>query len=262
MSTRPFTLLCVLYAAVNAACTSTPDPAPEPGAPVEPGSVLLAHAAGNATFVADLATFRDQGWQVSELAAATTEMFDAPAAADDGMAASSAIATWSRVRVGATLAPPSGGGVLRIALAIAWTGGQPDQIALVPDSEAAEASALEAMQASAGSLAGAVHPLASIGSPCHSNGDCGSTGLTCFGPDNHETCQCSSASTFTTHYTISRGSGHAGCRDLDNPGGGFHVVKTVRGCGNGLLSDACGNTRSVPANITSSRLDIMCGFNC
>ena len=257
MNSRLFVPWCALSAVVVAACTGE--------APSDTTTAaVIEHARANVTLLSELDALRAAGWQVAELTAAKIDTVEAPASGCDETSSQPEI-TWSRITVAAALAPPAAGEPLRVELVLAWAAGEDDQLALVPHSPAAEESALDAIDASAALPAGGVHPLVSIGTTCHSDGDCGGGGnpLTCFGPDNHLTCQCSSTNSRTIGYTISHGFHRVACTSIENPSGGYHVRHSVSGCGQTLITDACGGIHNIPFYVTStSASSTICGYNC
>jgi hypothetical protein len=98
-----------------------------------------------------------------------------------------------------------------------------------------------------------------LGGPCAGNPTGCCRGLSCFGPDNHETCQCSAAHTFTARYDSKRLSGVPACYEKDNMGGVAHTITILRGCGEALRPDVCGNGISVPKFVTKKGAEVACG---
>jgi len=149
-------------------------------------------------------------------------------------------------------------------LRLAWTANDADHLAVRPFGKDAAAKAIDALDGvrAEASFDERVAPAATLNAPCHSNADCGSNGLTCFGPDNHETCQCSSTNLNTYSRVTSKGSGAPACREEGNPAGLFGVVTHFTGCGIALTSDACGHTRTTAAYVTSYWSAAICDQDC
>jgi hypothetical protein len=229
--------------------------------PATSGAALRAHAQANPTFAGDIKSLADAGWTVTPLAAAQIDQLTGPAAGADS-ATSPADIVWWRIRLTASLPSTTGAAPLYVELLLATAEGQDDSVAIRPYSDAAEAAALAVLEGNRAPAGLTLSPHLAIGSPCHSQNDCGSSGLTCFGPDNHETCQCSSTNTFSSSVTTNKASGAPACRSEDDPSGGFHDVSHYTGCGQALTADVCGNTRVKPAWVTHSSVSIVCGFNC
>jgi hypothetical protein len=98
-----------------------------------------------------------------------------------------------------------------------------------------------------------------LGGSCAGNPKGCCAALSCFGPDHHETCQCSSARTFTASYDSKRLSGVPGCSEDSNPFGVAHTITKLRGCGEALRPDVCGNGIIVPVFVTKKGADVACG---
>jgi hypothetical protein len=239
------------------ACGGPPgaDQSPEQGA-------AIARAQRSGELAKRVGLLMAAGWTV-DFAAAAVDEFDF--AAEPGGRA----VHWHRVIV-----PASGGADLKVGLIAAWAeGSSTDSIALRPEGDAAREAVLVALAGNdqpAGSSASEpmslpaeaadLEPLScgGMGASC-AGGGCCQSGLSCFGQDNHERCNCSS--TWKSEYSI-RLINLPGCREEDNLAGVATQYRVVRGCGFSLVPNRCGTGITVPSWVTSEGVDTVCRQRC
>jgi hypothetical protein len=233
----------------------------------------LLHAQASVLFQGSQARLEAAGW---ELGLAQVERFSAPAdqKGPTGTEASpsGAPGLWTRVTVpvsrqGAPGQAPSKGGLL-----LAWLDGGSDVFAIHAATEAITQQLLAAVDDPPSTTAPAPPPgleppaqVSSISSAltCNREGaSCAGShsccfGLSCFGPDNHETCNC--AQPWSQEYPDGATASPACFALFGNPFGLGYWRKRINGCGfSGLASNQCGQTVGVPAYYRSTSRWLVC----
>jgi hypothetical protein len=250
MQTRSFLLSLGLVAGL-AAC----------GSLSQPDAEALGRAQQDPDLMSDVGKLAQAGWEIQDLSQAR---IDHPTAANGD--------AWTRVRIAVTRDALAG------ELLLGWSEHDAPVVALsghdAASGEALERAVLddpadavvadEDAEADAGAQADAVAAAACghLGTACTSSTTCctGSTGLTCFGPDHHETCQCGAAQRFTVKY-FEAATVSTVCFVLpDNPTGAGYWIRTRTGCGPGLCRTGKGCGVSCPANVTSTNKALSCGI--
>lgn len=220
----------------------------------QPDADALTRAEQDAELMSDVGKLAQAGWTVQDIAQANVDHLTAA----NGEA-------WTRVRVTVTREGAAG------ELLLGWSEHDAPTVALTghdaASTDALERAVLDDPEDAAiadGEEANAVAPAACghLGTACTSNTTCctSSTGLTCFGPDHHETCQCGAAQRFTVRY-FEAATVSTVCFALpDNPTGAGYWIRTRTGCGQGLCSTGKGCGVSCPANVTSTNKALTCGI--
>jgi hypothetical protein len=214
--------------------------------------VALAHVQAGAQLLQRSQALQQQGWSVAALEDATVEWLRA-----SGEKTSPGEAEYTRVILDVT---KDG---MAAALILSWSPQGPDQLSVQP---ARRADALAVAQAIAAAAPGANQGAGEVatyggatevqaasacngeGATCAGSGRC-CNGLSCFGPDNHERCNCTTR--WTSEYPQRGGIDPVRC--LPNPEDPFSEGFWMRhwtGCDSGgsygLASGMCG-TEVVPA---------------
>jgi hypothetical protein len=224
----------------------------------------IAHAGAGSELFEKSEMLRQQGWTVPALESAEIERFEAPAGGEV-----TGTAEWTRVSVAVVNGRGSSA-----KLILAWRANGTDQFAIKPGTQDSVAELLEALApaeeeasedsslADEDSEISVVEQAATCSrehATCASNHSACCHGLGCYGPDNHETCNCSHAWTSSYPY---KATTSIACFELpDNPFGEAYYERHWSGCdyngSYGLASGMC-TTVVVPSYTRSITQSLIC----
>jgi hypothetical protein len=230
----------------------------------------LARARANPRLVEAAEKLHKAGWEVSAVKDAEVERLSSSPGGTPASAGSTADTDWTRVTLTASRGGGEGGRRLEAQLSLAWAArAGEDVFVLRPRNEETAAALIAALpdgtddaadkqkQALTSEVESRAESLSCEGFRASCTGGrvcCG--GFSCYGPDNHETCHCSSrwSREFPDGATAS-----TACFSLPgNPFGLAYWRRRVEGCGNGLRSDQCGRTIGVPAYTERTNRWLVC----